>query len=71
MEKELSFENAMKRLEEIVQFLERGNLPLEDAVQAYEEGMRLKQFCLEKLESAQLRIEKVTATDHREKETTN
>lgn len=70
MEKELSFEGAMKRLEEIVQFLERGNLPLEDAVQAYEEGMKLKQFCMEKLESAQLRIEKVTALK-KETETTS
>jgi exodeoxyribonuclease VII small subunit len=65
----LSFEDAMKRLEEIVQFLERGNIPLEEAVQAYEEGMQLKQFCLEKLEQAQLRIEKVTGIPKKEPET--
>lgn len=64
----LSFENAMKRLEEIVLFLERGNIPLEDAVQAYEEGIVLKQFCLEKLEHAQLRIEKVTGVPKKEPE---
>lgn len=64
----LSFEDAMKRLEEIVLFLERGNIPLEDAVQAYEEGMNLKQFCLEKLEQAQLRIEKVTGVPKKEPE---
>lgn len=63
-----TFEEAMKRLEEIVQFLERGNVPLEEAVQAYEEGMRLKQFCLEKLEHAQLRIEKVTGVPKKEPE---
>lgn len=63
-----TFEEAMKRLEEIVQFLERGNIPLEDAVQAYEEGMKLKQFCLEKLEHAQLRIEKVTGVIKKEPE---
>ena len=64
----LSFEDAMKRLEEIVLFLERGNIPLEEAVQAYEEGMILKQFCLEKLEHAQLRIEKVTGISKKEPE---
>lgn len=64
----LSFEDSMKRLEEIVQFLERGNIPLEEAVQAYEEGMALKQFCLSKLEHAQLRIEKVTGVLKKEPE---
>lgn len=64
----LSFEDAMKRLEEIVLYLERGNIPLEEAVQAYEEGMQLKQFCLEKLEHAQLRIEKVTGVPKKEPE---
>lgn len=60
MTAETSFEDAMKKLEEIVLFLEKGNIPLEKAVEAYEEGMKLKQFCLQKLEDAQLRIEKVT-----------
>lgn len=60
MSSETSFEDAMKKLEDIVQFLEKGNIPLEKAVEAYEEGMKLKQFCLKKLEDAQLRIEKVT-----------
>lgn len=63
-----TFEEAMKRLEEIVLYLERGNIPLEDAVQAYEEGMQLKQYCLEKLEHAQLRIEKVTGATKKEPE---
>lgn len=64
----LSFEDAMKRLEEIVQFLERGNIPLEEAVQAYEEGMILKQFVWKKLEHAQLRIEKVAGVPKKEPE---
>jgi exodeoxyribonuclease VII small subunit len=55
-----SFEEALKRLEEIVQYLERGNIPLEEAVSAYEEGITLKKYCLEKLSAAQLRIEKVS-----------
>ena len=63
-----SFEDAMKRLEEIVQYLERGNIPLEEAVKAYEEGMKLKQFCSDKLDQAQLRIEKVTAVAVKEPE---
>lgn len=56
-----SFENALKRLEEIVLFLEKGNIPLEEAVTAYEEGIKLRQFCVDKLNAAQLRIEKVSS----------
>jgi exodeoxyribonuclease VII small subunit len=56
-----SFENALKRLEEIVLFLEKGNIPLEEAVTAYEEGIKLRQFCADKLNAAQLRIEKVSS----------
>ncbi len=68
MVSDLSFEDAMKKLEEVVQFLEKGNIPLEKAVLAYEEGMKLKQFCLTKLDEAQLRIEKVTGVPNRQKE---
>ena len=55
-----TFEEAMAKLEEIVSYLERGNIPLEEAVNAYEQGMALKKFCFERLEQAQLRIQKMT-----------
>lgn len=53
---EKKFEKAMERLEEIVQNLEGGDLPLEDALKAFEEGMRLAKFCSLKLEEAEKKV---------------
>lgn len=53
---ECKFEDAMKRLEKIVQNLEGGDLPLEDALKAFEEGMRLAKFCSHKLEEAEKKV---------------
>jgi len=60
--KEFKFEEALKKLEEIVQKLEEGNLPLEKSLELFEEGMRLSRFCSKKLEEAQTRIEVLTKT---------
>ena len=54
--KEKSFEDAMKRLEEIVQMLENGNLPLEESIKVFEEGMKLIKFCTHKLEEAERKV---------------
>jgi exodeoxyribonuclease VII small subunit len=51
------FEDALKKLEEIVQRLERGELTLEDSLSCYEEGIRLSRFCHSKLEEAERKIE--------------
>jgi exodeoxyribonuclease VII small subunit len=56
---ELSFEAALKRLEEIVRKLESGEAPLDDAIRLYEEGDRLKQQCEARLAAAQARIEQI------------
>lgn len=53
---ELSLEEAMARLEAIVESMEDGEIPLDDLVARYEEGMRLLQSCEEKLGAAELRI---------------
>jgi len=53
----LSFEDALKKLEEIVQRLERGELTLEESLTCYEEGIRLSRFCHGKLEEAERKIE--------------
>jgi len=53
----LKFEDALKKLEEIVQKLERGELPLEESLTCYEEGIRLSRLCHTKLEEAERRIE--------------
>ena len=57
---ELSFEAALKRLEEIVRKLESGEAPLDEAINLYAEGDRLKQQCEARLAAAQARIEKIT-----------
>jgi len=56
---ELSFEAALKRLEEIVHKLESGEAPLDEAIRLYEEGDRLKQQCEARLAAAQARIEQI------------
>jgi len=55
----LSFEDALARLEEIVEKLEAENISLEESVKLYEEGIELSKFCTQTLEQAELRIEKV------------
>jgi exodeoxyribonuclease VII small subunit len=55
----LSFEAALKRLEEIVRKLESGEASLDDAIRLYEEGDRLKQQCEARLAAAQARIEQI------------
>ena len=51
------FESAMKRLEEIVKILERGELPLASLLEMYEEGVKLQNFCQEKLDEAERKVE--------------
>ncbi|EDP61488.1 exodeoxyribonuclease VII, small subunit [alpha proteobacterium BAL199] len=55
----LSFEDALKELERIVETLERGQGALDDAIAAYERGARLKKYCQAKLEEARLKVEKI------------
>ena len=56
---ELSFEAALKRLEEIVRRLESGDAPLDEAIDLYGEGDRLRRQCEARLQAAQARIEKI------------
>jgi exodeoxyribonuclease VII small subunit len=51
-----SFEQSLKRLEEIVESLEGGSVPLEDALNLYEEGVKISKECLEKLSQAEVRL---------------
>jgi len=57
---ELNFETAMDRLEKIVEQMESGQLPLEDLIVRYEEGMNLVKVCQERLASAEQKIEIIT-----------
>ena len=56
---ELSFEAALRRLEEIVRKLESGEASLDEAIKLYGEGDRLKQQCEARLQAAQAKIEKI------------
>src|SRR3546814_7371591 len=55
----LSFEDALKRLEAIVQQLESGDVPLDQSITLYAEGDLLRQQCQKRLQDAQARIDKI------------
>lgn len=52
----VTFEAAMKQLEQIVQELESGNLSLEDSIKKFEEGIKLSKFCSAKLDETEKKI---------------
>lgn len=54
---DLTFEQALERLEKLVEHMESAELPLDEMLRRYEEGQRLVQFCAQKLEDAEKRIE--------------
>ena len=54
---EMKFEDALKRLEKIVGELEGGSLSLDEALEKYEEGIKLSKACAKKLEVARKKVE--------------
>ncbi len=56
---ELSFEEAMEKLEKIVGKLETGDVPLEQAIDYYQEGMILSKICSDKINSVQDKMAKI------------
>ena len=59
----LSFEEALKKLETIVEKIEQGTVSLEESIALYEQGVGLKKHCEKWLQSAQERVEKIVAQD--------
>lgn len=57
--KKEKFEEALQKLEAIVTKMEEGDLPLEEALKAFEEGVRLAKFCTSKLDEAERKVEKL------------
>jgi exodeoxyribonuclease VII small subunit len=51
------FEDALGRLEEIVRKMEAGDMPLEESLKAFEEGIRLARLCAKKLDEAERRVD--------------
>ncbi|ADM70666.1 exodeoxyribonuclease VII small subunit [Paenibacillus sp. SEL3] len=62
-ETELNFEAAMAALEEIVGQLEHGDVPLEQAIDLFQRGMKLSQLCSQKLEQVERKIEMIVEED--------
>ena len=65
----LSFEEAIKRLETIVHRLEAGNIPLEESLKLFEEGMRLIRHCQQKLDEVEKKVELLIKNEQGEYET--
>lgn len=57
----LSFEDALRALEDVVRKLESGEVPLDDSITLYERGETLRKHCQARLDAAQARIEKIVA----------
>ncbi|MCP3025731.1 exodeoxyribonuclease VII small subunit [Halobacillus sp. A5] len=58
-QQEQSFEQAMSQLEELVEKLETGEVPLEKAIQYYQEGMNLSKICNEKLNKVEKQMQQI------------
>lgn len=57
----MSFEDALRALEDIVRKLESGEVPLDETITLYERGEALRKHCQARLDAAQARIEKIVA----------
>ena len=56
---DMSFEEALKALEGVVESLEGGQVPLEQSLDLYERGEKLRKHCEDRLRAAELRVEKI------------
>ncbi|HGY56718.1 MAG TPA: exodeoxyribonuclease VII small subunit [Caldithrix abyssi] len=61
--KKLAFESALQRLEEIVNKLESGEIPLEESIKVFEEGEQLVRFCMDTLNEAEKKVKKLEKKD--------
>ena len=58
-EENITFEQAIEELETIINRLEEGDVPLDETIILYEKGSELKDFCEKKLQSAEVKIQKI------------
>ncbi|MBG9590408.1 exodeoxyribonuclease VII small subunit [Cytobacillus firmus] len=65
VEKQLSFEQAMEELEVIVEKLEEGDVPLEEAINIYKKGMELSKLCHDKLKNVESQLTEILTEDGR------
>lgn len=57
--KKMTFEHALNRLEELVQLLEAGDIPLEESLKSFDEGKNLVKFCLQVLDKAEIKVKEL------------
>ena len=62
MNKNIKFEEALAELEEVVEKLEQGDLPLEEAIEQFQKGTELSKICLEKLNKAKAAVQKLVVS---------
>ena len=62
-QKELSFEQALANLEEIIQRMESGEAPLDSLITHYQTGVKMLKLCREKIEAAEMNIKEVQEKD--------
>ena len=60
----LTFEDAMKELEKLVDNLDKGDVSLDEAIAAYDRGSKLKDYCQKKLQEAKMKIETIQSSDN-------
>ena len=59
----MSFEEAMRELEKLVESLDKGEVSLDEAIAAYDRGSQLKDHCQKKLNEAKMKVETIQASD--------
>ena len=60
----LTFEEAMKQLEILVDSLDKGDISLDEAIAAYDRGSKLKDYCQKKLYEAKMKVETIQSSDN-------
>ena len=60
----LTFEEAMKELEELVDSLDKGDVSLDEAITAYDRGSQLKDYCQKKLQEAKMKVDTIQSSDN-------
>jgi len=60
----MTFEEAIKELERLVDSLDKGDVSLDEAIAAYDRGSQLKDYCQNKLNEAKMKVETIQSTDN-------
>ena len=60
----MTFEEAIKELERLVDSLDKGDISLDEAIAAYDRGSQLKDYCQKKLQEAKMKVDTIQSTDN-------